>query len=385
MKKNISFLVVLILIFSMITTLVINFSNVKKFGNSEKIEVIATLFPQYDFAKQIGGDKVNVTLLLPPGTESHTYEPTPQDMIQINDSDLFIYTGKEMEPWASYLISGIRENINVLDLSTTVKLINTEEFEEEHLEHNIHEHEEMEHTDDDNDEYEQKEEQDNNNSSQHKHIERLEHSDEKENEHETNEEKHEHNSNAEEHQHNSLEDGHHHEYDPHIWLNPQYAIQMIKSIEQQLSKIDSKNSEYYKNNADNYIKKIQQLDSEFEEVVNNSTNPKVAFGGAFAYAYFIERYKLDFVSAYETCGENSEPSTTQIKEVIDYINNNKLPVIFYKEYTTGNIAKTISDETGAKMLVFNTVHNISKQEIDNGATYVSIMRENLENLKQALM
>ena len=132
MKKSIGFLMVVILIFSIIVALVINFSNVKDLGKSDKIEVIATLFPQYDFAKQIGGDKVNVTLLLPPGAESHTYEPTPQDMIQINNSNLFVYTGKEMEPWAENLISGMKNDINVLDLSTTVKLINTEEFEEKH-------------------------------------------------------------------------------------------------------------------------------------------------------------------------------------------------------------------------------------------------------------
>ena len=101
-------------------------------------------------------------------------------------------------------------------------------------------------------------------------------------------------------------------------------------------------------------------------------------------AYFIERYNLDFISAYETCGESAEPSTAQVKEVIDYINDNKLPVVFYKEYTNGNIAKTIANETGAEMLVFNTVHNVSKQEMADGATYISIMRKNLENLKQAL-
>lgn len=332
MKKNIAFIVLLIIIFTAITAIIINIKNPKRKNNGDKIEVVATLFPQYDFVKQVGGDKVNVTLLLPPGSESHTYEPTPQDMILINESNLFIYTGEEMEPWADNLISGMKKDINVLDLSKTVKLINVEEFEEEH------EHEE--------------------------------HSDEEEHEHE--------------HNHSHEEDGHHHAYDPHIWLNPQYAIKMVKSIEHELCEIDPENADYYKNNAQNYINQISDLDKEFEETVNNSSNPKIAFGGAFAYAYFVERYNLDFISAYETCGESAEPSTVQVKEVIDYINKNKIPVIFYKEYTTGNIAKTISEATGAEMLVFNTVHNVSKDEMQNGATYVSIMRENLENLKQAL-
>lgn len=366
MKKNIAFLIVVISIFSIITTVIINITGVNKFNKSEKIEVIATLFPQYDFVKQVGGDKVNVTLLLPPGTESHTYEPTPQDMMRINNSDLFVYTGIEMEPWADNLISGVKDDINVLDLSTTVELINSEEFEEVYVKSNNSENNNVK-----------------NDGSQGNHIENnnLEEGDMK-----NNSQKNNHSKNDAVKSHNLENHGedHHHEYDPHIWLNPQYAIQMVRSIEQQLSRIDVQNSTYYKNNANNYIEQIQQLDSNFEEVVNNSTKGKIAFGGAFAYAYFIERYNLEFISAYETCGESSEPSTTQIKNVIDYINQNKLPVIFYKEYTNGNMAKTISDETGAKMLVFNTVHNVSKQEIEGGATYVSIMQENLENLKQAL-
>lgn len=324
MKKNIAFILVLILIFTAITAVIISIKHPNKKNNDGKIEIVATLFPQYDFAKQIGGDKVHVTLLLPPGTESHTYEPTPNDMVMINESDLFVFTGSEMEPWAENLISGMKKDINVLDLSKTVDLIDSEEFEEEHEHHD---------------------------------------GDEKE---------------GEEHEH------HHHEYDPHIWLNPQYAIKMVKSIEDELVRIDPQNADYYKTNADNYIKQIEELDIQFEETVENSANKKIAFGGAFAYAYFVERYDLDFISAYETCGESAEPSTSQIKEVIDYIKTNKIPVIFYKEYSTGNIAKTISEATGAKMLVFNTVHNVSKQEIQNGASYVSIMTQNLENLKQAL-
>lgn len=347
MKKSIAFIVMLTFIFVVLTAIIINIKHPKSKNNGEKIEVVATLFPQYDFAKQVGGDKVNVTLLLPPGTESHTYEPTPQDMVMVDQSNLFIYTGAEMEPWAENLISGMKNDINVLDLSKSVELINVEEFEEEHE-----------------------------NDEKHNHLE----GGEDDNEHE------EHNHEGE-HGH---EDEHHHTYDPHIWLNPQYAVKMVRSIEQELSKVDPDNAEYYKTNADNYISQIIELDTEFEETVknaknsNNSKNPKIAFGGAFAYAYFVERYDLDFISAYETCGESAEPSTVKVKEVIDYIKSNRIPVIFYKEYTNGNIAKTISDATGAKMLVFNTVHNVSKEEINSGASYVSIMRSNLENLKQAL-
>lgn len=346
MKKNIAFLLVLILIFSIITVIIINCTNINS-KQSDKIKIIATLFPQYDFAKQIGGDKVNVTLLLPPGSESHTYEPTPQDMININNSSLFIYTGEEMEPWAENLIDGVKNDIKVLDLSTTVNLINVEDFEQEYC-----------------------------------NGENCEHGHEHENE-TVNEYDNVYHSNSEDENVHKIE-SHNHSYDPHIWLNPQYAIQMVNSILLQLCEIDPENKDYYQKNAAEYIKQIEALDIEIEEAVNLAQNKKIAFGGAFAYAYFIEKYNLEFISAYQTCGENAEPSTTQVKEVIDYINANKIPVIFYKEYTTGNIAKTIAESTNAEMLVFHTVHNVSKEELENGASYVSVMRQNLENLKKAL-
>lgn len=328
MKKNIAFLVVLILIFSTITVLIINFKGLNKKQDEQKLEIVATLFPQYDFVKQVGGDKVNVTLILPPGTESHAYEPTPQDMVKINRSNLFIYTGEEMEPWAENLISGMKDDISVIDLSKTVELINSEEFEEEHTIQS-----------------------------------------KKTNEH---------------HEEHDEHDEHNHTYDPHIWLNPQYAAQMVQAIADELCRIDPENAEYYTNNASQYIAEITALDGEFENTINNAKNKRIAFGGAFAYAYFIERYNLDFISAYQTCGENTEPSTTQLKNVISYMKKYKIPVIFYKEYTNGKVAQTIAESTNAQMLVFNTVHNVSKEEIENGATYVSIMRQNLENLKIAL-
>lgn len=320
MKKGITFLITIILIFSL---LVIGISKINKQSqNEEKIKVIATLFPQYDFAKQIGGDKVDVSLLLTPGTETHTYEPTPQDIINVNRADLYIYTGKYMEPWSDKIANSITSNTQVLDASKNINLINEEQFEKEHdiVDNN-------------------EEESDN---------------------------------------------SHHHEYDPHIWLNPQNAIGMVKNIEEELCNIDPQNKEYYQKNAKNYINQLKSLDTEIETTIKESPKNKVAFGGTFAYAYFIQRYNLQYVSAYDSCGENSEPSVTKVKEVIDYMKENNINVIFYQELSAGKIADTISKETGATKLVFHTIHNASQEEINNGETYISLMKKNLQNLKQAL-
>ena len=311
MKKGITFLITIILIFSL---LVIGISKINKQSQSEeKIKVIATLFPQYDFAKQIGGDKVDVSLLLTPGTETHTYEPTPQDIINVNKADLYIYTGKYMEPWSDKIANSITSNTQVLDASKNINLINEEQFEKEHD------------TIDNNEE--------------------------------------------------ESDNSHHHEYDPHIWLNPQNAIGMVKNIEEELCNIDPQNKEYYQKNAENYINQLKSLDTEIETTIKESPKNKIAFGGTFAYAYFIQRYNLQYISAYDSCGENSEPSVAKVKEVIDYIKQNNINVIFYQELSAGKIADTISKETGAKKLIFHTIHNASKEEINNGETYISLMKK----------
>lgn len=317
MKKGIIFLITIIAIFSLSILGISNINSSK--SNNEKIKIVATLFPQYDFAKQIGGDKVDVTLLLTPGTETHTYEPTPQDIINVNNSDLFIYTGKYMEPWSDKIASSINSNTIILDASKNINLLSSEHSEEE--QHNEEE--------------------------------------------------------------NEL-DLHHHEYDPHIWLNPQNAIGMVNNITNELCNIDPNNAAYYQENARNYIKQLQSLDEEIQTTINQSAKKKIAFGGTFAYMYFVKKYNLEYVSAYDSCGEDTEPSASNVKKVIDYMKENDIHVVFYQELSSGKIADAIAAETKSTKLVFHTVHNASQEEINKGETYISLMKKNLENLKIAL-
>ena len=317
MKKGLIFIFVSILIFS--ACVYIAKPKDGKKSVSDKIKIVATLYPQYDFAKQIGGEKVEVSMLLTPGTETHTYEPTPQDIINVNDSDVFVYTGKYMEPWADRIISSVDSNTKVLDASQNTNMIKSED-DEEHDEH-------------------------------------------------------------EEENHNHE---HHHEYDPHIWLDPNNAVIMVENITNQLCSIDAENADYYKSNWETLISEIRQVDADIESLVNNSKNKKIAFGGTFAYAYFVNRYGLEYVTAYDSCGESAEPSVAKVKEVIDYMRENNIKVVFYQELSAGKIADSIASETGAKKLIFHTIHNASQDEINNGETYVSLMKKNLENLKIAL-
>ena len=341
MKKGILFILVSVIIFSL--CIYVADKSIIKSQSSNKITVVATLFPQYDFAKKIGGDKVDVKLLLTPGTESHTYEPTPQDIIKINKSDLFIYTGKYMEPWSERISNGIDSDTIILDASKGINLIKTDDDDEEEH-HQSHKDEEHHENEDENHE----------------------------------DEEHYHDDKSEEVGH------HHHEYDPHIWLDPQNAVVMVKNIAEQLSKISPENAAFFNENANKYIEEINKLDSEIQDVVNTSKNNKIAFGGTFAYAYFVNRYNLEYVSAYHSCGEDTEPSVADVKNVIDYMKSNDIKVIFYQELSSGKIAESIAKETNAKKLIFHTVHNASQEEINKGESYISIMRANLNSLKEAL-
>lgn len=289
--------------------------------NPDKLQIIATLFPQYDFAKHIVGDKADVKLLLNSGVETHNYEPTAKDMITISDnSDLFLYNGTMLEPWTESITKNLEEtNCIVTDISKNINLITIEEFEEKHLNSEIY--------------------------------------------------------------HDEHHEEHHDEiYDEHIWLSPQNAIIMIDNILESICSIDKENAEYYKLNAENYKKQILELDSEFKKLVQESSRTEIAVGGEFAYSYLVEEYGINFVSVYTNCGEGEDPSITKVKSVIDYINNHNIPVVYYEELSEGTVAKMIAEETEAEPLVLYSIHNGNPEK----DTYVSLMKENLENLRKGL-
>ena len=281
-------------------------------GDDGKLKIIATLFPQYDFARQIAGDKANVKLLLPPGVESHTFDPKPSDILDIYNADLFLYTGENMEPWAETIIKGItNDNLVVVDCSKDIELLQNEDEDE-----------------DDGD--------------------------------------------------------HEHGADPHIWLDPNNAMRMVKNILRNIAFIDPENKDYYKENADEYMDKLRKLDEDIFDVINNAKRNIIVFGGRFSYIYFLDHYKLDYITAYDSCSTNAEPSMSKILEVISFIKENNIPCVYYEELSAHKVAKAIAKETGKKSLLFSTAHNVTKSEFDDGITFLDIMYANLENIKKGL-
>lgn len=338
MRRKLVFIISIITLI-LIVSLIIFFGSPEVNNNNnqnDKIQIVATIFPNYDFVKQIGKDKVEVKLLLKSGVESHTYEPSPKDMIDIENCDIFVYTGNEFEPWADNIISGLNSKIEIVDTSKNINLINKEEFELQHYEQPYY--------------------------GQHHY------------------EQHHYEGHHYERHYGERQRYYESSFDSHIWLNPENTLIMIDDILANLCEIDPENEKYYTDNANHYKEQINALNSNFEQTISNSKRHNIAFAGEFSYSYFIEKYGLDFVSVYNNCGEGEDPSITKVKSVIDYINTNNLPVVFYEELSEGTVAKMIGDETEAKSMVFYTVHN---GDIEKD-TYVSLMNKNLENLKKAL-
>lgn len=321
MKKFLSFALSLLFIF--ITAF--SFSscssdkeNVKK--DSSKISVVTTIFPYYDFTRSIAGDKADIKLLLSPGSEPHSYEPSPSDIVAIENCDIFIYNGGESDEWVESVLDSIEnKNMKVMRMMDYVDLLYEQNFD--HDEHN-HEHEEH--------------------------------------------------------------DDHGEEYDEHIWTSIRNAEKLTDAIYDELSSCDFANKEIYAKNRDTYINKLQTLDLKISEIVSNAKRKTVVFGDRFPFLYFVTDYSLEFECAFPGCSSETEPSISTVTHMIDFTRNNQVPVVFYLEFSNGKVAKLISEDTGAKTMRFSSCHNVTKDEFADGASYISLMEQNAKALKEAL-
>lgn len=320
MKKHFLLILDILILIVIMTALIIIFKKDELTKDeSKEIQIIATLFPQYDFAKHIVKDKADVKLLIKSGVETHNFEPTQKDMILINNSDLFLYTGEELEPWTEELSKSINSDIKITNISLGIDFIDIHEFEEKHKNDNIAEEEKYEE----------------------------------------------------------------HSRDGHIWLNPRNAVIMLDNILEEIVSLDKENEDFYRKNAEEYKKEIIRIDEKLQELVDKAPFKELAFGGEFAYSYFIEKYNLNFISVYSNCGHGEDPSISKVKSVIDYINEKQIPIVFYEELSEGIVAKMIAEETSAESCVLYTIHNANIIG-ENPDTYVTLMNKNIENLEKAL-
>ncbi len=352
----------------------------------ERLNIITTIFAPYDFVRQIVGDKADVTMLLPPASESHSFEPTPQDIIKINDSDVFIYVGGDSDAWVDGILESVDvSNKEIITLMDCVEVVEEEVVEGMEPDEHDHAHEEeagYAHEEDADHELEDE--------ADHAHEEEADHAHEEEADHAHEEEAdiaHE-----EEHAHEGEEAGHEEEhehegeivYDEHVWTSPRNAKLIVQKISNALCALDTANSAAYQANTAAYLTELDALDAQFKEVVASAARKTIVFGDRFPFRYFADAYGLTYSAAFVGCSTETEASPATVKFLIDKVNAENIPVVFHIELGNENMTNAICEETGAKSLLLHACHNITRDDFLAGTTYVDLMKNNVETLREAL-
>ena len=336
-KKIILSIIAIVIILGLIFAIVK--SGEKKQKDTNKIQIVVSNFASYDFLRAIIGDNDNIelTFLMGPGKDSHSYDPTAGDLIKIQNADLFVYVGGEMEKWSGKVINSIDTNstkiICISDYVDTIEEQNIDGVEGEEEHH---------------------------------------HNDNTENENESEEsKKHEH------------EEG---SFDEHIWTSPKNAIKMVNSLEKAMEDLDKENAEIYAKNAQNYIEKIKIVDNQIKEIVDNKVRDRLVFADKMPMQYFINYYNLKVSAAFSGCSTETEPSANTIAYLEKIIKEEKIPVVLYIELNNGKVANTIAEDLGDEVesMQIQTLHNVSLDDFKNGETWVTLMTRNIDVLKKAL-
>lgn len=327
-KKAVIFLTVFLLVISLSGCR--SESSVQE--QEEKIQVVTTIFPQYDFVRQIAGEQVEVSMLLKPGEETHSYEPTPRDILKIQNCDLFIYVGGENDEWVEEILESIdTEKFRMLRLIDCVDTVNEE------------------------------------------HVEGMK-------------EERGHNHGEEEHEHEEEDHGSHKTLTPdeHVWTSPENAMEIVKEITKVLAELDPAQKPIYEKNERAYLDRLEALDKEFRTVVSTAKRDVLLFGDRFPFRYFADAYDLKYYAAFPGCASDTEPSAATMAFLIRKVEQEHIPVILKMELSNENIANAIAETTGAKVKTFYSCHNLTAKEFAQGETYLSMMKKNVQTLKEAL-
>ena len=313
MKKFFIFILSLILIVTV-------FSSCQKPETTQEndgITVVTTIFPVYDWTRNVAGDNCNVIYLDESGTDMHSFEPTAKDILTLADADVLIHIGGVSDEWVAAAV----ESANNPELVTLSLMDVTGVLEEEIIDG-------MEHDDDD--------------------------------DHDTA------------------------EYDEHIWLSLRKAEAAVSAIAETLGKADNANKDKYTANAESYNAKLASLDGKFSDCVNNAKQKTLLFADRFPFRYFTEDYSLEYFAAFPGCSAESEASFETMTFLIEKTKELSLPYILIIENSDSKMAQTIGNETGAEILSLNSCQSVTKNDIDNGITYLSAMEKNLQIITEAL-
>lgn len=286
-----------------------------------KIDIVCTVFPAYDWTRQIIGssDNVNLTYLLSNGSDLHNFQPTADDIIRISDCDIFIYVGGESDAWVEdALANAVNKNMKVINLLDVLSDTVVEEEIKEGMAHDEHK-----------------------------------------DEHET-------------------------EYDEHIWLSLSNAEKCVNAIWLKLYNNDKENSALYTNNAKRYIDELKSLDSDFHELFDNNPQTLI-FGDRMPFRYFIEDYNLDYYAAFTGCSADTEASFETITFLAQKVDELNADTVFAIENSDCTIADAVIENTQSKaqnVAVLDSAQSVTQQQIDDGTTYLSIMQKNYDVLQE---
>lgn len=299
----------------------------------DRLRIVATVFPAYDFARAAGGELADVTLLLPPGAESHSYEPTPADILAVQDCDLFLYLGGESDAWVDTILSAVEMG------GTSMRMVDCVDLLEEETVEGMQAQPGHGHDHDDHDGH----------------------------------------------------DGHDHDghglgqvvgMDEHVWTSPRNAAAITRAVGEKLAELDAANAAVYRANAEDYAARIDELDARFAEFFDGQPSRTIVFGDRFPLRYFAEEYALDYYAAFPGCGTQTEPSAATIAFLTGKVQEERIPTVWYIEFSNHLVADSIAEATGTRTAMFHTCHNVSGEELEGGATYLSLMEGNLETLRR---
>ncbi|HQO11249.1 MAG TPA: metal ABC transporter substrate-binding protein [bacterium] len=274
-------------------------------SEASPIIVVSSLFPWYDLSREIGGDRVNAKLILPPGVEAHAFEPTPGDMISISQADLFVYTGDYLEPWAQDILAGLNGNApESLAIGKDWAELPKAAPEDAGL-------------------------------------------------------------------------------DPHIWLDPMIMFKAAGRLAQTLAKIDPDNKAYYYERLENYQARLEELDANYRQTLSTCKQQEFIYAGHYAFGYLAARYGLQYQAA-QGFSPDAESSPQALSELLKSLKAESADYIFAEELDNPQLAKSLAKDAGVKILMLNSAHNVSKEDLKAGLTYEEIMKNNLKELSLGL-
>ena len=303
-----------------------------------RLRVVTTLFPYYDFARAVAGDRADVTLLLAPGREAHSFEPTPLDAVTISRADVFIYNGGEGEVWADDMLDAVGE-----DIGTVLRMMDFVDAREEEFSEGMQGADSHDHAHD-----------------------------------------HDHDHELHDHAEHDHDDSDEVEYDEHIWTSPKNAVVLCRAVCDAICKADPANEDFYRANCDGYCAQIEALDARFASLCESAPHKLLVFADRFPMLYFCREFGLNYRAAFHGCSGDTEPSLATIKFLIDKVEEESIPVVYTIDFGTKKVAAVVSECTGAAVGTLYSMQTVSRADFDAGETYLTLMERNYEALRKGL-